>query len=170
MRIPQTGENLSLLGPCHKFPDFWHFPQIPWVFPDWKIGNSFSRFSLISRVAGNHVLTADHFWFWDWVIKGVGLCKPVKQQLVSAWARTPSLTADHFHSPPVVGDWVIKGVSWTPPASVPLEVRRTGNMPRIFLGIYERYVDLTGAHVSVYNRCTHKEVSCEIPWNYKNIL
>ena len=35
------------------FPDFWCFPQIPWVFPDWKIGNSFSRFSLISRVAGN---------------------------------------------------------------------------------------------------------------------
>ena len=27
---------------------------------------------------------------------------PVKQQLVSAWVRTPSLTADHFHSPPVV--------------------------------------------------------------------
>ena len=35
------------------FPDFLCFSQIPWVFPDWKIGNSFSRFSLLSRVAGN---------------------------------------------------------------------------------------------------------------------
>ena len=31
--------------------------QFPWVFPDWKIGNCFSRFSLISRVAGNTVNT-----------------------------------------------------------------------------------------------------------------
>ena len=55
--IRQTGENLSLLGRCHNFPEFplffLCFSQIPWVFPDWKIGNSFSRFSLISRVAGN---------------------------------------------------------------------------------------------------------------------
>ena len=29
-------------------------------------------------------------------------CRPVKQQLVSAWVRTPSPTGDHFHSPPVV--------------------------------------------------------------------
>ena len=61
--IHQTGENLSLLGHCHKFPEFslifWCFPQIPWVFPDWKIGNSFSRFSLISRVAGNPVHICD---------------------------------------------------------------------------------------------------------------
>ena len=48
--------------------------------------------------------------------------RPVNQQLVSAWVRTPSRTADHFHSPPVVWDWVIKGVGWTPPVSVPLEV------------------------------------------------
>ena len=65
---------------------------------------------------------------------GLGLiqwlgCRPLKQQqLVSAWVRTPSPTADHFHSPPVVSDWVIKGVGFTPPASVPLEVRRTGNI------------------------------------------
>ena len=62
-------------------------------------------------------------WLW---------CRPVKQQLVSAWVRTPSPTADHFHSPPVVWDWVIKGVGWTPPASVSLEVRRTGNIPLLF--------------------------------------
>ena len=35
----QTGENLSLLGHYHKFPEFsliflW-FNKIPWVFPDW---------------------------------------------------------------------------------------------------------------------------------------
>ena len=40
-------------------PSFFFFfffgggSQIPWVFPDWKIGNSFSRSSLISSVAGN---------------------------------------------------------------------------------------------------------------------
>ena len=45
----------SLLQIPWVFPDFWCFPQIPRVFPDWKIGNSFSRFSLISRVAGNPV-------------------------------------------------------------------------------------------------------------------
>ena len=39
-----------------SFPWFFLcFPQIPWVFLDWKIGNLFSRFSLISRVVGKPV-------------------------------------------------------------------------------------------------------------------
>ena len=56
--VPQNGENLSLLGHCHKFPrvspDFVCFPQIPCVFPG-KMETHFSRFPLISRVAGNPV-------------------------------------------------------------------------------------------------------------------
>ena len=35
------------------FPDLLRLSQIPRVFPTWKIRNSFSRFSLISRVAGS---------------------------------------------------------------------------------------------------------------------
>ena len=35
------------------FPDLRNFSQIPWLFPDWKNWKCFSRFSLISRLAGN---------------------------------------------------------------------------------------------------------------------
>ena len=39
---------------------------------------------------------------WLWVVldlvQWLG-CRPVKQLLLSAWVRPPSLTADHFHSP-----------------------------------------------------------------------
>ena len=34
-------------------PDLRDFSQIPWLFPDWKMGKSFSSFPLISSLAGN---------------------------------------------------------------------------------------------------------------------
>ena len=48
------------------FLDFLCFSQIPWLFPDWKIGNSFSRFSLISRVAGNPAPTRHNYPPFPW--------------------------------------------------------------------------------------------------------
>ena len=43
----------SLTTGQSKFPDLKDFSQIPWLFPDWKKGKSFSRFPPISRWAGN---------------------------------------------------------------------------------------------------------------------
>ena len=40
---------------------FGVFPKFHEFSPDWKIGNSFSRFSLISRVAGNPVCCSHQF-------------------------------------------------------------------------------------------------------------
>ena len=55
--IHQTGENLSLLGRCHKFPEFslivGVYPKFPEFSLTGKLETHFQGFSLISRVAGN---------------------------------------------------------------------------------------------------------------------
>ena len=63
--------------------------------------------------------TSAPLYRWFIVVVGVGVLgqwlggRPVNPRLVSVWVRAPSTTAEHFHSPPVVGHWVIKGVGWT---------------------------------------------------------
>ena len=84
---------------------------------------------------------------------------------MSAW--NPAV--GFFVGIPVVWDWVIKGVGWTPAASVPLQVRRTGNIPLLFSCL--PCCDLSGAAILPgYIRYTCVWYVCMVRYEWQNII
>ena len=69
----------------------WITFGLPLGLGGWGLGQSTSLPSLPLVYLGVWCMGLD-------LVQWLG-CRPVKQVLVSAWVRTPSLTADHFHSP-----------------------------------------------------------------------